>query len=123
MGTPRQLHLLATFVRVREAFVTPIGRPAAPVDIATVVDQVAAWDATARRDWAGFERRTVFRRVVALGRAIGDAIRLQRAVRTRRIDDWLAAAPDDERAGFESWRDAFFDRCDALAELATEGLV
>ena len=33
----------------------------------------------------------------ALGVAIADAIRLQRAVRTRRIDEWLAAAPAERR--------------------------
>src|SRR5262249_16983516 len=66
---------------------------------------------------------SVYRRAIGLGVMVGDAIRLQRSVRTRQIDEWLAAAPQDTSAAFERWRDAFFSRCDAIAVLGTEGLV
>ena len=80
-------------------------------------------DARTRQTWADYERHSVFRRAVGLGTAIGDAIRLQRAIRTRRIHEWLATAPADTASSFDAWRDAFFARCDALAALATAGLV
>ena len=117
------LTALPSFGRVKEAFAAPIDAPTVPADLAPVVRDVSAWDERARRNWASYERDSVFARSLALGVAISDAIRLQRAVRTRRIDEWLAAAPPDDVVRFEAWRDAFFARCDALAALGTAGLV
>jgi len=117
------LTALPSFGRVKEAFATAIDAPTVPADLATVVRDVSAWDERARRNWASYERDSVFGRSIGLGVAIADAIRLQRAVRTRRIDQWLAAAPTGEVEKFEAWRDAFFGRCDALAALGTAGLV
>jgi cytochrome P450 len=94
-----------------------------PTDIQPLIRDVSAWDARTRRTWTDYQRHSVFRRSVGLGTAIGDAIRLQRAIRTRRIDEWLATAPPENATNFETWRDAFFVRCDALAALATAGLV
>jgi len=120
----QSLESLASFARVRDAFAEPIEAPlSVPTDLQPLVQQVTGWDAETRRAWNDYHRYSVFRRGVALGIAIGDAIRLQRAIRTRRIDDWLAVAPPDTIASFEAWRDAFFARCDALASLATAGLV
>ena len=106
-----------------EAFASAIDAPGVPEDLVAVVRDVSAWDERARRSWARYEGDSVFGRSIGLGVAIADAIRLQRAVRTRRIDEWLACAPPDDVARFEDWRDAFFARCDALAALGTEGLV
>ncbi len=117
------LTALPSFGRVKDAFAAPIEVPTVPADLAPVVRDVSAWDERARRSWASYERDSVFARSLGLGVAISDAIRLQRAVRTRRIDEWLAAAPPDDVARFEAWRDAFFARCDALAALGTAGLV
>lgn len=118
------LDSLPSFARARDAFSTPIGgAPSVPADLERLVVQVSAWDAATRRTWTDFSRHSVFRRAVGIGSAIGDAIRLQRAIRTRRIDEWLATAPHDTAASFDVWRDAFFARCDALAALATAGLV
>jgi cytochrome P450 len=123
--TPRSpLHSLESFSRARDAFATPIGAPnAVRDDLQPLVRDVSLWDEHARRLWTNFDGRSVFRRALGIGRSIGDAIRLQRAIRTRRIDFWLASAPQDVITSFEAWRDAFFTRCDALAALATEGLV
>jgi cytochrome P450 len=118
------LDSLQSFARVREAFGDPIDQSlSVPTDLAPLVREVATWDARARRTWGDYQRHSVFRRAVGIGQAIADAIRLQRAIRTRRIDEWLATAPPDTAATFEAWRDAFFARCDALAALSTEGLV
>ncbi len=115
---------LPSFDRLREAFAVAIDEPqSVPTDLRSVVREVSTWDAQSRRTWVSFTDLSVFRRAVGLGTSIGDAIRLQRAVRTRRIDEWLATAPPDTVASFERWRDAFFARCDALAALGTEGLV
>ena len=73
--------------------------------------------------WASLDVWSVYRRAVGLGVAIGDTLRLLRAIRTRRIDQWLATAQPQEVEAFEAWRAAFFLRCDAIAALATEGLV
>jgi len=117
------LTALPSFGRVTEAFAAAIDVPTVPPDLSPVVRDVSRWDERARRNWAGYERDSVFTRSLGLGVAIADAIRLQRAVRTRRIDEWLAAAPAEDVARFEAWRDAFFARCDALAALGTAGLV
>ncbi len=117
------LTALPSFGRVKEVFGGAIDVPTVPVDLAPVVRDVSAWDERARRHWASYERDSVFARSFGIGVAIADAIRLQRAVRTRRIDEWLAAAPAEDVARFEAWRDAFFARCDALAALGTAGLV
>ena len=121
--TSESLTALPSFGRVKEAFSATIDVPTVPADLAAVVRDVSTWDERARRSWASYERDSVFARSLGVGVAIGDAIRLQRAIRTRRIDEWLAAAPADDVARFEAWRDAFFARCDALAALATAGLV
>ena len=97
--------------------------PPVPKDLERLVLDVSAWDAKTRQTWQNYQRHSVFRRSVGLGTAIGDAIRLQRAIRTHRIDAWLATAPPDTVTSFDAWRDAFFARCDALAALATAGLV
>jgi cytochrome P450 len=118
------LHSLESFARAREAFGAPIdGAPSVPTDLQTLVREISMWDAQTRRTWADYQRHSVYRRAVGIGTAMADAIRLQRAIRTRRIDEWLAAAPPATTASFEAWRNAFFARCDALAALGTEGLV
>ena len=115
---------LPGFARVCDAFASPFVAPAdLPDDLRATVQQVEAWNTEARALCDEFAKRSVFRRGLGLGRVIGDAIRLQRAVRTRRIDHWLLDAPREARQTFENWRDAFFVRCDALAALSTEGLV
>ncbi len=115
---------LPSFGRAREAFAAAIGEPSGvATDLAAVVRNVSDWDDAVRRTWGAFERESVYRRAIGIGTAIADAIRLQRLVRTRRIDKWLAGAPAESVAAFEAWRDAFFARCDALAALGTEGLV
>ena len=119
------LDALASFTRVCEAFAAPIGElPDLPPDLQSMVRQISAWDADTRRSLARYAKESVYRRAIGLGVMIGDAIGLQRSVRTRRIDEWLAAAPANAVAAFEQrWRDAFFTRCDAIAALGTEGLV
>lgn len=122
--TSPALQSLDGFSRTRAAFAIAIASPGSiPEDLRLLVDSVSRWDDRSRRLWLDFNRRSVFRRAVGIGRTIGDAIRLQRAIRTRRIDQWLASAPANVVAEFEAWRAAFFARCDALAELSTEGLV
>jgi cytochrome P450 len=118
------LDALASFTRVSEVFAAPIGEPPdLPPDLQPMVREIVAWDAEARRSLARYADDSVYRRAIGLGVMIGDAIRLQRSVRTRRIDEWLTDAPADAVAAFEHWRDAFFTRCDAIAALGTEGLV
>lgn len=118
------LNSLQSFARVKEAFAAPIGEtPSVPQDLESLVLEVSAWDAKTRHTWMNFQHDSVFRRAVGIGTAIGDAIRLQRAIRTRRIDEWLATTAPETVAGFDAWRNAFFVRCDALAALAIDGLV
>jgi cytochrome P450 len=118
------LRALQSFHQVAEAFAAPIECVVElPADLRAVAAHVARWDQATRRAWRDHERLSMRQRGVAVGRAIADAIRLQRAIRTHRIDAWLAGAPASSAQAFESWRDAFFARCDALAALATEALV
>jgi cytochrome P450 len=115
---------LASAEDARRAFAEPI--PTAgevPDDLRPLANAVSSWDEATRELWTTLEARSVYGRIVGLGVAIADAIRLQRAIRTRRIDRWLAAADSDEAATFEAWRSAFFVRCDAMGALATEGLI
>lgn len=116
---------LPAVARAVDAFAVPLTvPPGLPADLAAVALAAARWDEEVRTFWHRFEKRSAFHRALGLGRTIGDAIRLQRAVRTRRIDEWLAAeAPSSDATAFARWRDAFFVRCDAIAALATEGLV
>lgn len=85
--------------------------------------EIIDWDEDTRGFLGRYSGESVYRRAIGLGVMVADAIRLQRTVRTRRIDEWLAGAPADTVAGFERWRDAFFARADAIAVLGTEGLV
>jgi cytochrome P450 len=118
------LSTLPSFSRVTRAFAIPMGVPAGvPADLDGAVEQVVAWDGATRRLCQRYPRRSVFRRSVDMGVTVGDAIRLQRVVRTSRIDAWLATAPAPDAAAFETFRDAFFARCDAVAALSTEALV
>lgn len=94
-----------------------------PEHLRPLADAVAAWDESTRALWMTLEERSVYERVVGLGAAIADAIKLQRSIRTRRIDRWLAAATPEQVATFEAWRAAFFVRCDAMGALTTEGLI
>ena len=118
------LEALPSFTRLIEAFGSPIGEPTdVPSDLDPMAGEIVAWDDATRRSLARWPDDSVYRRAITLGVMTGDAIRLQRAVRTRRIDEWLASSPADTAAAFERWRDAFFLRCDAIAALGTEGLV
>ena len=94
-----------------------------PEDLRALVTAVSSWDESTRALWMTLDTRSVYQRVVGLGAAIADAIRLQRAVRTRRIDRWLAAITPEQRTTFETWRTAFFVRCDAIGALTVEGLI
>ena len=106
------------------AFSQPIQPPdVVPADLEGLVAAVTRWDEATRQGWIHYESRSTYRRALHLGMAVADAIRLQRAIRTRRIDQWLASAPAAHRAAFEEWRAAFFNRCDAIAAVATEGLI
>jgi hypothetical protein len=121
---PLALHNLPGFARAIAAFSEPMPKPdGVPSDLRTFVVTVQAWDTRTREAWTSFDRRSVFGRAIELGVCVGDALRLQRAIRTRRIDQWLASTPAEEAAAFETFRAAFFRRCDALAGLVTEGLV
>ena len=118
------LRSLASVQQARDAFAIPLTAPAAlPDDLAALARTIAEWDETTRSGWMAAARRSVFRQALGIGVAIADAIRLQRAIRTERIDHWLAEASPESRAAVEAWRSAFFLRCDALAALTTEGLV
>jgi hypothetical protein len=118
------LRNLPGFATALAAFSAPMPAPkGVPPDLRWVVDTVQAWDIRTRDAWTFFDRRSVFWRAIELGVSVGDALRLQRAIRTRRIDQWLASAPAEEAAAFEAFRAGFFRRCDALAGLVTEGLV
>ena len=118
------LESLPTFARLAEAFSAPIGEPIdLPPELQPAAAEIVGWDADTREFVKRYSLVSVYRRAIGLGVMIGDAIRLQRTVRTRRIDEWLATAAPDAAAGFERWRDAFFVRCDAIAALGTEGLV
>ena len=118
------LEWLPSFSRLAEAFSAPIGEPMdLPSELQPAAAEIVGWDADTREFVKRYSLVSVYRRAVGLGVMIGDAIRLQRTVRTRRIDEWLATAAPAAAAGFERWRDAFFVRCDAIAALGTEGLV
>ena len=124
MMTRVSLEKLPSFARLAEAFSAPIGEPTdLPADLQSMVVEIVRWDADTRRFLAKYSGESVYRRAIGLGVMVADAIRLQRTVRTRRIDEWLAAVIPETVAGFEHWRDAFFARCDAIAALGTEGLV
>jgi hypothetical protein len=87
MTTLSPLHSLPSFTRAHEAFAVPIEGPTCiPADLRSLVRAVATWDTHTRRVWGDYHRHSVYRRAVGLGTAIGDAIRLQRAIRTHRID-------------------------------------
>jgi cytochrome P450 len=118
------LRNLPGFATALATFSAPMPAPkGVPPDLRAVVDTVQAWQTRTRDAWTSFDQRSVFWRAIELGVSVGDALRLQRAIRTRRIDQWLASAPAEEAAGFEAFRAGFFRRCDALAGLVTQGLV
>jgi hypothetical protein len=118
------LEALTSFARLTDAFSAPIGElTALPPDLQPMVAEIVAWDANTRRFLESSSGDSVYRRAIGFGVMIGDAIRLQRSVRTRRIDEWLSGAPPDVAASFDRWRDAFFVRCDAIAIFGTEALV
>jgi len=115
---------LASAEEARSAFAERMPSPGnVPAELRPLVSDVSSWDESTRALWMALEERSVYERVVGLGAAIADAIKLQRAIRTRRIDRWLSNASAEEVTMFEAWRSAFFVRCDAMGALTTEGLI
>lgn len=108
----------------RQAFLEPLGIPTSmPKDFGPVARKIEKWDEKTRKTWTGLERASVYGRAMGMGIAVGDSLRLLRAIRTRPIDQWLSGAPSEATREFNDWRSGFLDRCDALGALATEALV
>jgi cytochrome P450 len=121
---PRRLTELPSFAKVALAFSTPMGQSADfPADIAALVTRLGAWNTRSLATWSRLEDTLVHQRVAGIGTVIADAIRLHHDLRTKRIDDWLATAPEASARAFEGWRDAFDIRGDALGCISAEALL
>src|SRR5262249_34407285 len=121
-----RLLVLGSYIRAVHAFATPLGRRANfPNDIAEVVQGITTWARMGQRAIHHLQGPPVFRQVLDFGSVVFDTHRLLGAVNTKRIDDWLnsTSTAKDTKAAFESWREAFFDRYDAIRALTADILL
>src|SRR5262245_12682129 len=123
-GSSGALTASPAFAEVAIAFFGDMRTPYEfPAEIARLVGRLEQWNSRSIQVLRTLEGRRVHQQVVALDEVIGGAIRLQHDFRTRRLDDWLASAPRESADAFESWREGFFDRCDALGAFASDALI